>query len=105
MFMNGPWKDDSSFAELEADVLAYSEEEVNKGSRFSVIYAFCGVTFALLGASNLCMIIGVWSLYARFAGMCLGCCFGCVNLAAIITTGVFRFNSMGKLAALSLTPS
>ena len=29
----------------------------------------------------------------------------CLNLAAIIVTGVFRFNPMGKLAALSLTPS
>ena len=30
---------------------------------------------------------------------------GCVNFAAIITTAVFRFNTMGRFAALSLCPS
>ena len=35
---------------------------------------------------------------------CVGC-LACVNLAAIITTAVFRFNTAGKLAALSLTSS
>ena len=50
------------------------------------------------------MVVGAWVLYARICAGCLLCLLGCVNLAAIITTGVFRLNTQGKLAALSTQP-
>ena len=34
-------------------------------------------------------------------GGCCGCLLGCTNIAAIVVTGVFRFNTMGQLAAIS----
>ena len=59
----------------------------------------------MIAASYLCLLIGAWSLWARMTGLCCGCLFGCVNLGALITTAVFRFNTWGKLAALSLCPT
>lgn len=85
-------------------MINYSDGYGN-GSRFTVIYAFCGITFVMLAATNIALVIGAWNLYARMTGLFCSCCLGCVNFAALITTSVFRFNSMGKLAALSLTPS
>ena len=41
----------------------------------------------------------------RALSACCGSCLNCVVFAAIITTSVFRFNTMGSLAALSTSPS
>ena len=70
------------------------------GNRFSVIYALAGVTMLLLAANSALMILGAWSFHARGLAGCCGslCC--CLNLASIITTGVFRFNHWGKLSML-----
>mmetsp|Transcript_21516 Transcript_21516/g.25225 ORF Transcript_21516/g.25225 Transcript_21516/m.25225 type:complete len:125 (+) Transcript_21516:398-772(+) len=57
----------------------------------------------MLGVTNLCLSVGAYNLHARMTGLCCACCLGCINFAALITTAVFRFNSMGKLAALSTT--
>ena len=59
----------------------------------------------LLAINSCCMLAGTWVLQARLmAGVC-GCCCCCLNLAAIITIGVFRFNAWGKLSALCEGPS
>ena len=44
-------------------------------------------------------------MYARIIGLCSVCLLGCVNFASLITTAVFRFSDLGKLAALSLAPT
>ena len=53
-------------------------------------------------AHNLIMTAGVWSYYARLAGYYGACLMSCLNLAIIITIGVFRFNTWGDFSALSL---
>ena len=58
-----------------------------------------------LAAINLILVFGAYYMLPRFIGLLCSCCFGCINFAALITTAVFRFNTMGKLAALSLTRS
>ena len=70
------------------------------GNRFNVIYILSGVTMLLLAANSALMILGAWSFHARGLAGCCGslCC--CLNLAAIITTGVFRYNNWGSLSAL-----
>ena len=83
----------------------YDLDTIADGSRFSVIYAFCGITFLLIGFANLCLTIGAYSFMARACGLCCMCALGCVNFAAIITTACFRFSTMGQLAALSTCPS
>ena len=54
----------------------------------------------LLAANSALMILGAWSFHARGLAGCCGslCC--CLNFAAIITTGVFRYNNWGQLSAL-----
>ena len=59
----------------------------------------------LLAANGIVQVVGTWNYYARVVGSFCGSLLGCVNLAAIITTAVFRFNNIGRLAALSETPS
>ena len=66
---------------------------------------FGAVTLLTLGFANCCLAVGAWVLIARVIGLCLSCIFGCVNFAAIITIGVFRFNPFGQLAAMSDAPS
>ena len=108
MFTAGPFAEDNKEQATEyiTDIIdKWSEDKIVKGSRFSIIFAFCGITFIMLAAANLCLTIGTYSLHARMTGICCGCCLGCLNFAALITTAVFRFNTMGKLAAISLTPS
>ena len=70
------------------------------GNRFSIIYALCGTTMLLLAANSALMILGAWSFHARGLAGCCGslCC--CLNFAAIVTTGVFRYNNWGQLSAL-----
>ena len=73
------------------------------GNRWSIIYTFCGITMVLLSVNALLMIAGAWSFHARGLASCCGslCC--CLNLASIITAGVFRFNNQGNLSALCLS--
>ena len=54
----------------------------------------------LLAVNSAVMIVGAWNFHARgVAGLCGSiCCL--LNFAAIITTGVFRFNNFGQLSAL-----
>lgn len=75
------------------------------GNRWTVVYALCGTTMLLLAANSGLMILGAWSLHARGLAACCGslCC--CLNLAAIITTGIFRYNTWGQLSALCLGPT
>ena len=58
-----------------------------------------------LATANVLQAIGAFQYHSRMIGVCFGCLLGCLNFAAIVTTGVFRFNTMGKYAALSTTPS
>ena len=59
----------------------------------------------LLAVNSGMMILGAWSFHARGLASCCGsmCC--CLNLASIVTTGVFRYNNMGNFSALCLTPT
>jgi hypothetical protein len=87
------------------DLADWDEDTLKKGSRYSVIYGFCGITFLMIGFANLCLTIGAYNFQARALGLCFMCCLGCINFAALITTACFRFNTMGKLASLNLAYS
>ena len=105
MYMLGPYSNAQLADDYINDLENWDQDIVNKGSRFSIVYSLCGFTLALLALSNFCLMCGAWNLYARMCGLCCAFCLGCVNFAALITTGVFRYNTMGKLAALSLVPT
>ena len=77
-----------------------------EGSRWSIVWKLNGITCLMMAATYLLVfVIGAYNFHSRALGGCLGCCIGCVNFAALITTGVFRYNTLGKLAALSDGPS
>ena len=106
MFWAGPFDISAQEqADYMSDLKDWDVDKIALGSRFSVVYAFCGITFIMIATANLCISIGAYNLQARMLGGCCGCCFGCINFAALITTAVFRFNTMGSLAALSETPT
>ena len=71
------------------------------GCRWSVIYNLNGVTMLLIAANTILLTVGVWSFHARALGACCSSALCCLNVACIITTAVFRFNTWGSLAALS----
>ena len=76
-----------------------------EGSRWSVIYAFGGILLILVAANYALQLAGVWNAHCRAIGACCGNCLNCVLFACIITVAVFRFNTFGCLAALSLFPT
>ena len=88
--------------EIEQD---WDLSKIEKGSRFSVIYGFCGITLILLALTSACLSIGAYNMRARMAGLLCSCCLGVLNFVGLICTAVFRFNKMGQLASLSLVPS
>lgn len=73
-----------------------------KGCRWSKIYLLNGVTKLIIAFNCILSIIGIWSFPIRALASCCGTLICCLTTAAIITTGVFRFNTWGKLAALNL---
>ena len=74
---------------------------MDEGSRWSVIIKFNFFMFCLMALNGFISSFGAHVYRCRslaslcFALLCL------LNLAAIVTTACFRFNTMGKLAALS----
>lgn len=99
------WTDPEQAESLKEEIDFDDENTWKQGARYSVIYEFCGFTFLALTLSYLCLSAGTVHLGARLAGLAMLCLFSCLNFTALITTAVFRFNSMGKLAALSKCPS
>ncbi len=55
----------------------------------------------LITINGIFMVWGAWNYRARVISGCLCSILGCVDLAAIIVMFVFRFNTVGRLAALS----
>ena len=94
------------------DDLGYSCDDVEcivdyykDGCRWSTIYVFFFTITLLFTFNSAVLISGAYHARFRMIG---NCCFGiinCLNLAAIIVTGVFRFNTMGQLAAISTAKS
>ena len=59
----------------------------------------------LLAVNGILQFVGVWTFHFRALSGCCACVLSCLMLGAIITTAVFRFNTYGSLAALSLFPT
>ena len=66
-----------------------------------MIYAFNSITMILITINGIFMVWGACNYRARVISGCLCSILGCVDLAAIIVMFVFRFNTIGRLAALS----
>ena len=80
-------------------------EALDDGSHYMAIYEFCGFVFIGLAAAYLCLAIGTINLKSRIAGLGTLCLMSVCNFIALIVTAVYRFNTLGKLAALSTCPT
>ena len=78
---------------------------MHNGCRWSTIYILCGITMLLIACNAGLQLLGTWNYHARAVSSCCASLLTCLNIAAIVTTAVFRFNTVGKWAALSLTAS
>ena len=76
-----------------------------KGCNWSTVYILNGITGLLIAMNMIFAMVGTKMYQFRVISSCCGTLLCCLSTAAIITTGVFRFNTRGALAALSLTPS
>ena len=105
-FEKGPFTDEKCAKHLRHEIMeTFSHEEMKAGNRWTMVYGFSGVVLLLVALNGIALIIGAWSMKARIGGACCGCIFAFFNLVSIIVTGVCRFNTIGQLSALSLTPS
>ena len=59
----------------------------------------------LLAGNSALLVLGAWYLSARSIAVFCGSLCYCNLFAAIVTTGVFRFNTWGKLSALCVAPT
>ncbi len=99
------WTDSEQAAKYILELQDQDEDTLMKGTRWTVLYSLNAFSTIFICINTAILGIGAYQLKARILGM--ACCplIGCLQIACIITTAVFRFNTMGKLAALSLTPS
>ena len=104
-FLEEKWSDESKAEEYLKDLDSYDQGRLKYGCKWSMVFGFAGINFLLLAFNAVTLTCGVWGFKARILGFCCSCLLGCVNVAAIVTTAVFRFNTIGKLAALSLSPA
>uniref|UniRef100_A0A7S3MM68 Uncharacterized protein n=1 Tax=Favella ehrenbergii TaxID=182087 RepID=A0A7S3MM68_9SPIT len=105
-FEHGPFSDPHHAKELRHKIReTYSKEDMKTGTRWTMVYAFSGTLLVLVGLNGIAMMLGAWSLKARALGGCCCCLLGLLNFVSIIVTAVCRFNTIGNLAAISLTPS
>lgn len=65
------------------------------------MFAFCGFYMMLIAGNSVILSMGICSRPLRALSLCLAGLLSCINIAGIILTAVFRFNTWGKLAALS----
>ena len=111
-WIDGPYPSDTSedlFKDAEdycdfstsSSTVDRNNDCLEKGIRWSVAYKFCFTICLIYMFASLILIAGAWNYHSRVFGGCTFCCAQCLNLAAIITVGVFRFNALGKLAAVS----
>lgn len=73
-------------------------------TKWSVIYKFNSVFYTILMIQSFFLVLGIHFLSIRVITAYVHClCTGFVHAAMVITTGVFRYSSMGKLCATSTT--
>ena len=94
----GVEKDDTTPYDI-CGVEVENDEVLN--SKWTVLLAFNAILYLVLG-SSICLLLCGTFLFPFWICGCCGITFGgCAHLAALIVTGVFRFNSEGESCAKS----
>ena len=107
-FRDGPFED--WVAEDDAGHFTYLLSQCDLkcqtiGNRWSKIYTLCAISAIGFVVQALVLALGVFIYPSRLVGlMCQTMCC-CFNLGTLLTTAVFRFNTMGRFASISMSPS
>lgn len=105
--LNDDWTDKAQakqyLKELEEECDDDDDDCFEDGMRWSVLYRINGWILFLIACNAILMSIGIWLCPVRAIAGCLHCCLKCAVFAGIITTAVFRWDKIGRLAALSNT--
>ena len=106
-YLSGPFTDNSAALDYMQDLddQCGSDDDYCFSCKWSVVYALNGWLMILMAVNSFIIAAAHWNFHARALTACCGCLLSCVNFAAVITTAVFRFNTQGKLAALSEFPT
>lgn len=106
LFVMGPYTNEEKAAEyaLElADNCGATCEKIH--IRWSQAYVLSGIVMLLSAFNALIQVLGTWNHTARAASACCSSLLSCTNLATIVLVAIYRWNTVGKLAALSETPT
>ena len=97
----GPFTDDQEALKFMEDISGCNGNECSgDGTKWSVMYALNGATFLLFSLNAILGIFGSIFFWPRVIGFVCNCCLSCILFAGIITTGVFRYRTWGKLCSL-----
>ena len=77
------------------DLCGNMDADTIDGTQWSVILAFNSILYLCLSISTLCLFLGSFFPPLLCCGICGHCFGGCGALAALIVTGVFRFQTAG----------
>jgi len=99
------WTDNEAALTYINEIAKLDSDTYAKGCRFTIVYSLCGFIFLVQACVYLSLIFGAWFLKVRLLGLLCNVLVSCAFIAAIVTTGVFRLNAMGQLAALSTCPT
>ena len=82
--------------------LTRSQDDVRRGTSWSTVYLFNGVILMLILFNAILAIVGGFFFWPRLFALLINLVLSLVHFCAIITAGVYRFRSLGKLCALSI---
>jgi len=75
------------------------------GSRWTTSFALLAVAYVLLSVQGAMLALGVWVFPTRLIGLLCQLFCNLYFCSALLTATIFRYDTKGSLAALSLSPS
>lgn len=73
-------------------------------TKWSVVYKFNSIFYTLLAVQSLCLLVGAHVIPLRIITSFIHCFVtGFIHMAMVITTGVYRYNVLGRACAESVT--
>ena len=105
-FEVGPFPEDNpDVTELNRLLQGCDAECKTIGTRWSYVYTIGAVSMTAFSVQSLVLMLGVWISHLRVLAIFLQPILCLYNLGVVLTISVFRYNTIGKLAAYSMAPS
>ena len=93
---------DRIIGDYQGEIEGGNEYVGHLNTKWSVIYKFNSVFYTILTIQSCLMLLGSKMISIRIVTAYCHClCTGFIHIAMVVTTGVFRYSSMGRLCATS----